>query len=882
MHVKNRSCIRTLSWRTFRSARKRNCIAIAAIALTALLFTSLFTVVLSIQTSYESYTFRQIGGCAYGTFKSVTEDQAAALSAHDRVKAAGKRITIGMMDSGAFAKVPAEVSFMDDNCAAWSFAAPTTGRLPQAGKEIALDTRALQLLGVEPTVGAEISLTYTVGPLSDRPYEQTETFTLVGWWDYDDLSPVHFVNISEDYARAMEAEATARGQDPFRVDLNVMLASAVDIRGQMEQVETDLGYAWEAAGEGPVVPIGVNWGYTSAQLGESLDAMTLAAIFAFLALVIFTGYLIIYTIFQISVTGDVRFYGLLKTIGVTPRQLRRIIRQQALLLCAAGIPVGLLLGYGVGALLTPVVMARTDLGAGVSTVSTSPGIFLASALFALVTVLLSCARPGRLAAKVSPVEATRCTEGTGHRTGKKGRPARGAKVHHMAFANLGRNKGKTVLVVVSLSLSVVLLDLLVTFTGGFDLETYLARQSCADFVVSSADYFRCDRADSYLSSEDLAQLQANTTASCSGSGYQVEGAIGWMTEAAWRAQRDRIGLSATAEEELAGTDRRGDLVSSAAQIEGLDESLFSKLTLVEGDLAPLFQADSHAIALVVPVDDYGQVSQPEACPPVGSAQTITYVEEGYYLDSRTGEKSDETTPEEFLEYHIARSRDVDYTICAYVTVPHAMSYRYSTLGYAFVLPVDRVTADSGQTPVPLFYLFDTPDAAAEEAAEKYLADWTADDLSGLLYESKATLRAEFAEFQTMFLLLGGLLCAVVGLVGVLNFTNAILTGILARQREFAVLQAVGMTGRQLKAMLVQEGLFYALASALSALVLSLVLSPLVGDLLEQMFWFFRANCTVAPVLCSVPLFALLGWLIPRALYPRTTRHTLVDQLREGR
>lgn len=880
MHVKNRSCIRTLSWRTLWAARGRNLIAIAAIALTALLFTSLFTVVLSIQTSYESYTFRQIGGCAHGTFKNVTEDQAAALSAHDKVKAAGKRITIGMIDSGTFAKVPAEVSFMDDNCAAWSFAVPTTGRAPQAGKEIALDTRALQLLGVEPTVGAEVSLTYTVGPLSEGPYEKTETFTLVGWWDYDDLSPVHFLNISEDYARAMETEALARGQDPFRVDLNVMLASAVDIQGQMEQVETDLGYAWEEAGEGPVVPIGVNWGYTSAQLGESLDAVTLAAIVAFLALVIFTGYCIIYTIFQISVTGDIRFYGLLKTIGVTRRQLRRIIRQQALLLCAAGIPVGLLLGYGVGALLTPVVMARTDLGAGVSAVSTSPGIFLASALFALVTVLLSCARPGRLAAKVSPVEAARCTEGTGRR--KKGRSARGAKVHHMAFANLGRNKGKTVLVVVSLSLSVVLLDLLVTFTGGFDLEKYLAQQSCADFVVSSAEYFRCDQAEGYLSQEDMAQLQANTTATLSGSGYQVEGAIGWMTEAAWRAQRDQFGLSETVEEELAGTDRRGDLVSATAQIEGLDEDLFAKLTLVEGDLAPLLQPDSHAIALVVPMDDYGQVSRPEAWPPVGSVQTITYVEEGDYLDRRTGGPSDETTPEEFLEYDIAQSHDVDYTICAYVTVPYAMSYRYSTLGYAFILPVDRLAADSGQTPVPLFYLFDAPDAAAEAAAENYLADWTADDLSGLLYESKATLRAEFAEFQTMFLLLGGLLCAVVGLVGVLNFCNAILTGILARQREFAVLQAVGMTGRQLKTMLVQEGLFYALASALSALVLSLVLGPLVGDLLEQMFWFFRANFTVAPVLCSVPMFALLGWLIPRVMYARTTRHTLVDQLREGR
>ena len=81
------------------------------------------------------------------------------------------------------------------------------------------------------------------------------------------------------------------------------------------------------------VRIGVNWGYTSSQLESQLDPELMIAIAAFLLLVIFTGYLIIYNIFQISVAGDIRFYGLLKTIGTTPRQLKRIIRQQALLLC---------------------------------------------------------------------------------------------------------------------------------------------------------------------------------------------------------------------------------------------------------------------------------------------------------------------------------------------------------------------------------------------------------------------------------------------------------------------------------------------------------------------------------------------------------------------
>ena len=878
MNVRNRGCIRRLSVRTLRAAWKRNAIAVAAIALTALLFTSLFTVALSINSSYETYTFRQIGGYCHGTFKEVSEEQARAIAAHPNVKAVGKRTTVGFLDTGVFAKVPAEVSFMDDNCTTWSYARPQTGHAPKGGKEVTMDTEALRLLGVEPKLGAQITLTFTVGDDSQTAYEKTDTFALAGWWEYDELSPVHYINISQEYAQAAQDEAAAAGLKPFRTDLNVMLASPVDIRGQMERVDSDLGYSWEQDGSENVVRIGVNWGYTSARLGESVDAATVLAGIAFLVLIIFTGYLIIYNIFQISVTGDIRYYGLLKTIGVTPRQLRRIIRWQAILLWAAGLPLGLLLGYGVGAVLTPVVMARTTFGAGVSTVSTSPLIFLAAALFTFLTVLLSCARPGRIAAKVSPVEAVKYTEAAG--TKRKRRGTRGAGVRQMALANLGRNRGKTVLVVLSLALSVVLLNVLVTFTGGIDTEKYLAKQTCADFIVSSTDYFRFRYGtEDFFSRDVIADIQANTTQSLSGCGYRWTGAVSWISEEGWRAQRARFGSQETAEAELAQLSRRGALVGMDIQLEGLDDSLFEKLTVVDGDLSPLFRADSHAIALAVPVDDYGNVIQSANYPPIGSTQTITYVEDAYYIDNRTGEPCDENTPEENIQYYVAKSHDVAYTVCAYVTVPHAMSYRYGTLGYSFVLPVSKLARDGGKEPIPMVYLFDTPDSAAEEAAERYLAALTGGENAELMYESKATLRAEVASFRSMFLLLGGLLCAIIGLVGILNFFNAMMTSILSRGREFAVLQAVGMTGRQLKRMLLWEGLFYTLGSGLAAGLLSMALNPLLGGMLERACWFYRYRFSIIPVVVLLPVFALLGCAIPAAMYRRAAKQSVVERLR---
>ena len=71
MNVKNRKCILRLSLRSLWASRKRNIIAIIAIMLTTLLFTSIFTITMSINSSYEMYTFRQIGGYNHGTFKKL-------------------------------------------------------------------------------------------------------------------------------------------------------------------------------------------------------------------------------------------------------------------------------------------------------------------------------------------------------------------------------------------------------------------------------------------------------------------------------------------------------------------------------------------------------------------------------------------------------------------------------------------------------------------------------------------------------------------------------------------------------------------------------------------------------------------------------------------
>ena len=192
--------------------------------------------------------------------------------------------------------------------------------------------------------------------------------------------------------------------------MDVMFKSSRNIAENMETVLNNHGYQGkDNLKESNYIKIGVNWGYSGAQLEESMDLSLVLAIVLILLLIIFTGYLIIYNVFQISVANDIRFYGLLKTIGTTPRQLKKIIRQQAILLSLIGIPFGLLAGWIVGKSLTAVVMAQLDV---INVVSISPGIFIFAVIFTLLTVWISCIRPGRIASKVSPIEAVRYTEGS--------------------------------------------------------------------------------------------------------------------------------------------------------------------------------------------------------------------------------------------------------------------------------------------------------------------------------------------------------------------------------------------------------------------------------------------------------------------------------------
>lgn len=376
------------------------------------------------------------------------------------------------------------------------------------------------------------------------------------------------------------------------------------------------------------------------------------------------------------------YYGLLKAIGTTPRQLRRIIRIQALLLSLIGIPTGLLLGWLLGGVLTPVIVARLD---GVTAVvSVSPLLFVGATLFALVTVLISCRRPGRLAGRVSPVEAVRYTEGRAPKQ-KSRRKGQGVSLVSMAWANLGRSRDKTFLTVLSLTLAVVLLTLTVTFTGGFDMDKYVSNFTASDFILADAGQFQTGgdgfNNEMAIPEEVIDAVDAQGGITGSGRVYgKTAPALEFVTEEYYRSMWGRWNTQEQLDSMIAFMDRTEDgLLADRVQLYGMEPFALDHLTVLEGDLSRLNDADGNWIAAVYSEDDYGNPEMDSYWARLGDTVTIRYVEEFEYYNPATGEiygawenvPADAAFAERAVEY-----RDVDYTVAALVSVPSALSYRY--------------------------------------------------------------------------------------------------------------------------------------------------------------------------------------------------------------
>ena len=843
--------IPTLSKRMFHTNRGRNLVAVLAILLTTMMFTTLFTLSQSMSQNLIEMTFRQTGYNAEASMRGLSEEQADLIANHPDVEELGRSIVLGLAENRELSGRSVEIRWANDPYAQHSYALPTTGHLPQAADEIALDTLTLDRLGIPHELGAPVTLEWR----EDSSDPDTETiradFTLCGFWEGNQSSYSSMAWVSRVYADKMTGGILST--DPNQIFglymVQVNLYSDQNIEEAMERVLADTGLS--------ELEYSVNLAY-SPEMG-AVAAQENLPMYLGMGLVFIAGYLIIYNIFQISVTADVQFYGKLKTLGTTTRQLKKLIYNQANRLCIVGIPAGLILGWLLGTVLVPVLMGSME---GTAIVSASPMIFIGSALFAWATVLISCLRPACLAGKISPIEALRMSDADSGSKKKVKRHRGSASLSSMAWDNLWRNKKRTVTVICSLTLGLVLLSGFYAKNAAFDMEKYLADLTIADFTLSdssSEDYLNgYDPHGTTLTGELVSAAESQQGLEAVGHQYSAQ--IDWQMD---EATLQNVAAFYTEERladwesyDPAGAQALRDALSSgvaSATLYGLDgiplDTITQQQYLMEGSFDAAAFASGDYILAVGPSVEPGESYPVLPTSPVGSVVELN-----------------------------GRS----YTVMAIVYPLNPVTQLAPQQGengkfaLSFILPT---AVFREQWPDhTLRQLFLNTDDSHIESMQAFLDEYMASTNPGLPVTSRQTMAEQYQAQTRSSAVMGNAVSVVIALVGVLNFINSMVTAIVSRRREFAVMQSVGMTKKQLCRMLVNEGLYYAgLTLLFSYLISAFAVGVVVRAMVEGGFTTFRF--TLLPLVACTPVLIFFAVLIPYLCFRNLEKHSIVERLR---
>lgn len=843
--------IPTLSKRMFRASRGRNLVAVLAILLTTMMFTTLFTLSQSMSQNLIEMTFRQTGYNAEASMRGLSEEQADLIANHPDVEELGRSIVLGLAENRELSGRSVEIRWANDPYAQHSYALPTTGHLPQAADEIALDTLTLDRLGIPHELGAPVTLEWRKD--SSDPDAETirADFTLCGFWEGNQSSYSSMAWVSRVYADKMTGGVLSA--DPNQIFglymVQVNLYSDQNIEEAMERVLADTGLS--------ELEYSVNLAY-SPEMG-AVAAQENLPMYLGMGLVFIAGYLIIYNIFQISVTADVQFYGKLKTLGTTTRQLKKLIYNQANRLCIVGIPAGLILGWLLGTVLVPVLMGSME---GTAVVSASPMIFIGSALFAWATVLISCLRPACLAGKISPIEALRMSDADSGSKKKVKRHRGSASLSSMAWDNLWRNKKRTVTVICSLTLGLVLLSGFYAKNAAFDMEKYLADLTIADFTLSdssSEDYLNgYDPHGTTLTGELVSAAESQQGLEAVGHQYSAQ--IDWQMD---EATLQNVAAFYTEERladwesyDPAGAQALRDALSSgraSATLYGLDgiplDTITQQQYLMEGSFDAAAFASGDYILAVGPSVEPGESYPVLPTSPVGSVVELN-----------------------------GRS----YTVMAIVYPLNPVTQLAPQQGengkfaLSFILPT---AVFREQWPDhTLRQLFLNTDDSHIESMQAFLDEYMASTNPGLPVTSRQTMAEQYQTQTRSSAVMGNAVSVVIALVGVLNFINSMVTAIVSRRREFAVMQSVGMTKKQLCRMLVNEGLYYAgLTLLFSYLISAFAVGVVVRAMVEDGFTTFRF--TLLPLVACTPVLIFFAVLIPYLCFRNLEKHSIVERLR---
>lgn len=261
-NVRNNKAIRRLSKQSFRANRTRNLVASIAIALTAILFTAVFTVGLGLIENAQRSAMQQAGGDMHGSIKDISEKQYQIFKRHRLIQECGRGILVAdAVENPEFLKRHVEMHFIDKNLYPHWFLNIVEGTAPSKADEILIDEKSMELLGMQPKAGCEITLQVKIGQNS-KSIERT--FRVSGVIQASAAMNVGFVFVSDAYLDEYQEELKQCAEDitsnAGKITMDVMFQHAGDIQRKLNQVITDSGFSVDESSENYIAS-NANWAY---------------------------------------------------------------------------------------------------------------------------------------------------------------------------------------------------------------------------------------------------------------------------------------------------------------------------------------------------------------------------------------------------------------------------------------------------------------------------------------------------------------------------------------------------------------------------------------------------------------------------------------------
>ncbi|WP_343089613.1 ABC transporter permease, partial [Clostridioides difficile] len=441
---------------------------------------------------------RSFNGDRHVSFHQLTKNQVDDIKKDDRVYQAGTSITLGsskIKDSGISVLVKEYDKTGLSNYP--KLMKLKSGHLPKDKNEIALDENTLKLIGIKPRLGVTIPMNLDISLLNDTipPYNYTANFKLSGILEDD------YTGYVSGIVNGIVGKGASENLLPKRYILS-SLDFKIKQQEKFQEIVNQLAKKINLSHNS----IQYNWIYLNAlkiqfekdensSNSDGISMIILVSLFVALLVLLASG-LVIYNILKISVTKKIKEYGCLRGIGAEPNQIYKIVILQILILCTIAIPIGAVIGIisskGITGMVTnilnPDILLANDNKEITELIHKNTTAYMfplvLSTSISLIFSFISALPSAIYASHVSPKIAMAGSTTKIKRKIKREKTIKNFE-RHLAWLNLKRNKGRTIITILSLFMSITVFVALSEFSNVLDVSRSVSNLKEGDFSLTN-------------------------------------------------------------------------------------------------------------------------------------------------------------------------------------------------------------------------------------------------------------------------------------------------------------------------------------------------------------------------------------------------------------